>query len=459
MIRSFAIIFLSVFFLISCDNGQKVTFIDDETSDDQEQVIEFTEITRRKVSAQPELNDIVQESQLHVSSFSVERSFNHVDTSFQMHEDDYLAVFKTLQDEILKNGCQECVDDEDFLLVVTTENDNCCIFEQSEIDKIDHYLLIPVHSMLWPFSPQDKPHPVGHKSANIQLYTQNYKDAYFHHGTDIVKESPEKIFNPYDGRVTKVGYYRTDEVGESEYYFEVVVQTVNGMKFEFHHTDPATVPKKIYEMEGQDEVLKAGESTGKIVFWPTPDSFSGRFFHHIHFNVIAKNGIKLNLLIMMIPQKDVLAPKIDEIYLIDSQRTKTLDTEEINEDFHVVIKVSDLEDNEIWPNPPLYSKIEIINSNDEVVFVHHGYDFIATMSENENDLVCDYYLCEIGETLFSTGNYSQRESHIVVTAFDKTGMKKEAVESELFESGEYLIKVTSCDESGNCVEKNREITF
>ncbi|HQO93222.1 MAG TPA: hypothetical protein PLX56_12920, partial [bacterium] len=311
----------------------------------------------------------------------------------------------------------------------------------------------------WPFAPQDEPHNVGHTSVNIQHYTNKYEEAYFHHGVDIIKNEPEKIFNMYDGRVEKIGYYRTEEVGESKYYFEVVVQTVNGLVFELHHTDPESVPDEIYEIEGTDAVLKAGKNTGKTVFWPSPDSFSGKLFHHIHFNVITQNGIKLNPLIMMIPQKDDTIPEIEEIYLIDPDRTKTLSTENIAEDFHVVIKVSDFADNKIWPNPPRFSKIEILDSENEVVFEHSGYDFIAMMSENINEFVCDYYLCEIGDTVFSKGSYSEREFHVVVTAFDKTGNKSDAVEKELFEIREYSIKATSCDEVGNCGEKTVGISF
>ncbi|HSW60560.1 MAG TPA: hypothetical protein VLJ60_07145 [bacterium] len=456
----------ALFFFSACDIEKRAVTIDESVQDedvetmsdeekiDDEQQIEFIEITMQKVSG-----DLIQKAVVDVSELKVERNLNHVDTSFFIHINDFEIIAKKLRDEILEKGCHDCSEDENYLFAVTSKNDECCVSDEQVINEIAKYLLIPVNSMLWPFAPQDEPHNVGHTSVNIQHYTANYKDAYFHHGIDVIKDQPEKIFNPYDGRVTKVGYYRTEEVGESKYYFEVVVQTVNGLKFEFHHTDPESVPEKIYELAGTDNVVKAGENTGKIVFWPTPDSYSGNLFHHIHLNIIAQNGIKLNPLIMMTPQKDDTAPEIEEIYLADPDRTKTLSTENISEDFHVVIKVRDLADDKIWPNPPRFSKIEILDSENGVVFEHSGYDFIAMMSENINEFVCDYYLCEIGDTGFSKGSYSEREFHIVVTAFDKTGNKSDAVEKELFENGEYSIRATSCDEAGSCGEKTVNISF
>lgn len=466
MKKNIIVFFTLIFFASGCDSGQKVTFIDESVQDedveimndeemvDDEQMLEFVEIKMQKVSG-----DLSQKAVVDVEEFKVERNLNHVDTSFFIHMNDLEIIAKKLRNEILEKGCHDCSEDENYLFAVTSKNDECCVYDEQVINEIAKYLLIPVNSMLWPFAPQDEPHNVGHTSVNIQHYTNKYEEAYFHHGVDIIKNEPEKIFNMYDGRVEKIGYYRTEEVGESKYYFEVVVQTVNGLKFEFHHTDPESVPDAVYELEGTDKVLKAGEETGKIVFWPTPDSFSGKLFHHIHFNVITESGIKLNPLIMMTPQKDDTAPEIEEIYLTDPDRTKTLSTENISENFHVVIKVSDLADNEIWPNPPRYSMVEIKNSDDETIFEHSGYDFIAMMSENINEFVCDYYLCEIGETVFSKGNYSQREFHVVVTAFDKTGNITDAIEKELFENGDYSIKATSCDEVGNCSEKSIDISF
>ncbi|HPA57865.1 MAG TPA: hypothetical protein PLT70_10605 [bacterium] len=460
-------LFLStLFFFSACDIEKRSIAIDESVQDedveimndeemvDDEQMLEFVEITMQKVSG-----NLSQKAVVDVKEFKVERNLNHVDTSFFIHINDFEIIAKKLRNEIFEKGCHDCSEDENYLFAVTSKNDECCVSDEQVINEIAKYLLIPVNSMLWPFAPQDEPHDVGHTSVNIQHYTQKYEEAYFHHGVDIIKNEPEKIFNMYDGRVEKIGYYRTEEVGESKYYFEVVLQTVNGLKFEFHHTDPESVPDGIYEIEGTDIILEAGANTGKIVFWPTPDSYSGKLFHHIHFNVITQKGIKLNPLIMMIPQRDEISPKIDEIYLINSERTKTLTNSGIDEDFHVVIKVSDLADNEIWPNPPRFSKIEILNSENEVVFEHSGYDFIAMMSENINEFVCDYYLCEIGESAYSKGNYSERDFHIVVTAFDKTGNIADAIEKDLFESGEYSIKATSCDEVGNCGEKSIDISF
>jgi hypothetical protein len=313
--------------------------------------------------------------------------------------------------------------------------------------------------MFWPFEPQDEPHPVGHTSLSFQNYSEGYDGAYFHHGTDIVLLSPEKLYNIYDGRVVEIGYYLTDDVGESPYYFQVVVKTVNGLTIKYHHTDDDSVPDEVYDIEGTDEILEAGEQIGKIVYWPTPDSFSEKFFHHVHLNIMTQEEIKLNALELMFPQKDSKAPEIEEISLIDSDRTKTLDNEAISEPFQVVVKAHDFTDSDPWPNPPRKIDVSIENSDGETVFSHQGYDFIAMMHADEKIDVCNYYLCEMDGKELTFGNYQQREFDIVSTAFNKLGEKTKAIDPSEFEPGEHTLVVTACDESGNCAEKEENISF
>lgn len=475
-------LFLTFFIFISCsDTDRKYVRIDhdesgisdadadsaeadDDFSDaDTDSIIEILNVTRRRIDNEFPANglrEIVQEAVLEFDSLKVARTMNGFDTSFTMHKDDAASVAEILG-TVISDECTPCEEGvEIYLEIMTKDEQICCVTDSLKIDEIDHYLMIPVHSMLWPFSPQDKPHPVGHTPANIQHYTENYSEAYFHQGVDIVKDEPVEIFNPYDGRVVEIGYYRIEEVGgESPYYFQVVTKTVNGLEFQFHHTDDSSVPQEIYDIKSTDTVLKAGEKTGKIVFWPTPDSFSKKPFHHIHFNILTEAGIKLDPLQLMIPQNDTTAPEIEEMFLIDKDRTKTLKNSEISEEFQIVVKVKDFVENEPWPNPPRYTDIEISDTEGTTVYMHYGYDIFRMLSESELDFVCDYYLCEMSGTGYSKGDYGLREFYIVATSFDKDGNKLDSISNEQFQPGNYIIKAISCDESGNCGEKTMDISF
>jgi len=475
-------LFLTFFLFISCsDPDRKYVRIDhdesgisdadadsaeadDEISDaDADSSTQIVSVARRRIDNEfsaSGVNSLVQEAELKIDSLKVARTMNGFDTSFTMHKDDAAKVAEILG-TVISDECKPCEDgSEIYLEIVTKDEQICCVTDSLKIDEADHYLMVPVHSMPWPFSPQDKPHPVGHTPANIQHYTENYSEAYFHQGVDIVKDEPVDIFNPYDGRVTEIGYYRVEEMGgESPYYFQVVIKTVNGLEFQLHHTDDSSVPQEVYDINGTDTVLKAGEKTGKIVFWPTPDSFSKKPFHHIHFNVLTEAGIKLNPLQLMVPQNDSTAPEIEEILLIDADRTETLGNDGISEKFQVVVKVKDFAENEPWPNPPRYTNIEISDTEGTSVYMHYGYDIFRMLSESEFDFACDYYLCEMSGTGYSKGDYGVREFYIVATSFDESGNMTDGISNELFEPGNYIIKAISCDESGNCGEKTMDISF
>ena len=434
---------------------------DQEVSDsDIRQEQELTKIVLRRET--PEFKDgedlIVQNSSLDLRTREVLRDFNHVDTSFTMHEDDVNSLINSISSEFSNNLCIECVESGPQTKLVF-EEEECCIEDKVILELIDHYLVIPVHSMLWPFEPQSKPHPVGHTSLSFQNYSEDYDEAYFHHGTDIVLATPEKLYNIYDGRVVEIGYYRTEEVGESPYYFQVVVKTVNGLTIQYHHTDDDSVPEAVYDLEGTDEIIPAGTQVGKIVYWPTPDAFSENFFHHVHLNVMTEKEIKLNALELMFPQNDSTDPEIEEISLIDTERTETLDSDNISEPFHVVVKAHDYADSDPWPNPPRKIDISIKNSAGETVLSHSGYDFIAMMHPDEATDVCTYYLCEMDGFEYTFGNYQQREFYIVSTAFNRIGEKTEGIDPSEFEPGDYTLVVSVCDESGNCVEKDISVKF
>jgi len=439
---------------------------EDETNDEaaDEDFIKLTSLTRFKVSAPfPEMNNFTvnQGAVITFSDYSVKRNFNHVDTSFDMSGEDIVKIREIIYELVENKDCMDCTENENFLEIVFDDDAICRICDDKSLVEIDYYLLIPVRTMLWPFEPQDAPHPVGHHSVSFQNYTEeegNYEGAYFHHGIDIIMPDVAEVYNQVSGRVTKIDHYRTELVGEHPLYFEVVVETVNGLIFEYHHIDKNTVPKNIYEALESGELIPEGELLGKIVFWPMPDVFSEKLFHHIHLNIMNQDKIKINPALLMLPQIDTTKPVIEEIFITDSSRTKTL-SDEPDEPFHVVIKVHDFTDIDPWPNPVRFSEVFISDEDENIVFHHAGYDFIAMMDIDEKVFVCDYYLCLIGNQSYSSGDYFKREFFVVVTSFDLEGNVAEPIDPLLFDPGKYTLSVKSCDESGNCTLKSETLSF
>ena len=471
-------ILIIVFILVSgCDTNLKTDeFSDDETDElndidhsddekhDDEKLINIESVKRVKsFSPFSGMEDffVYQTAVADFSDNSVKRNFNHVDTSFDMFAEDVGFLREILLELVDIAECMDCVENESFLEIRLEGSEICQICDDELLTDIDHYLLVPVRTMLWPFEPQDEPHPVGHNSVNFQNYAEeedNYEGAYFHHGIDIIMPEVTEVYNQISGRVTKIDYYRTELVGENPLYFEVVVETVNGLIFEYHHIDKNTVPQKIHEALESGELIPEGEVLGKIVFWPMPDAFSEKFFHHIHLNIMNQDKIKINPALLMIPQVDATDPVIEEIFLIDDNRTKTLSSEP-DEPFHVVVKAHDYTDFDPWPNPVRFSEVYIYDEDENIVFHHPGYDFIAMMDSDEKVFVCDYYLCLMDGESYSLGNYFKREFFVVVTAFDIAGNMTEPIDPALFDPGKYTLSARSCDENGNCTEESVEINF
>ncbi len=464
------LIFLSVlFFVAGCDLSLKkyeheaVEDDDRETPDDTEP-FEIVSLIRLKTSTPFDLMEefrLDQDAVLNLADGSVKRGFNHVDTSFEMVPGDVIHIREKLLELIENIGCMDCSENENFLEIKFEDDEICHLCDDELLADIDYYLLVPVRTMLWPFEPQDEPHPVGHHSVSFQNYFEeegNYDGAYFHHGIDIVMPGTDEVLNQYKGRVTKIDHYRVEDIGEHPLYFEVVVETVNGLTFEYHHIDKNTVPQKIYDALESGEVIPEGEVLGNLVFWPMPDAFSQKFFHHIHLNIMNQDKIKINPALLMLPQKDETPPVIEDIFLIDENRTKTL-SDYPDESFHVVIKAHDFTDADPWPNPVRFSEIFIHDQYEELVFHHAGYDFIAMMDSDKKAFVCDYYLCLMGGESYSYGDYFQREFFVVVTAFDIEGNMTDSVDPSLFDPGEYTLSVRSCDENGNCTEESIMISF
>lgn len=470
------LISFTTFFLVSCDNPvQRKSLLNPDTQEITDEVQNDSDIAvkdivwaeRRLVS--PEFLQgervIDQKALLKLTTGEVVRNFNFVDTSFKMHTDDLAAIIEKLDTANTLSLCQiEPVNNDDYLKLILSSGgaeEECYIEDAAIVEELDKYLVIPVHSMFWSFLDQDKPHPIGHSSLSFQNYSGGVKtDSYFHHGVDIMMPQNSPLYNIYEGRVTIIDHYDLSggTTSTDPHYFQVVVETINGLTIQYHHTDENTVTDAVRTSKKNGGILAKGANVGKIVTWNVADTFSGQMFNHNHLNILTAKDEKLNVLELLIPHPDTIAPEIKDIYFINSAKNLLLDPAAgIADDFFVIIEASDMMDDNVWPLPPRLNSFVIRDSAGTEKVSFTGYDFLSTFGTDMHTSVCEYYLC--GDAGFNTlGDYGNRQFFININAFTETGAKGSPVLISDLGAGDFVLTAESCDEYGNCTEKTAEFT-
>lgn len=175
----------------------------------------------------------------------------------------------------------------------------------------------------------DYKNSVGFGLAQIQN-NWAYKD-YFHGGCDLVAQEGSDVIAPVSGTVD-AGYYAysaaddgtgalkkfwvpLDQAKSSEVnpnYFEIAIITPDGFRLELHHIDPKKVSPKILDLYKNKQQIQAGEKVGVVKDFPY--KILSLQYHHIHYNVIAKDGQRINCEWVSKPLHDTEAPEILSVY-------------------------------------------------------------------------------------------------------------------------------------------------
>ncbi len=476
-------IFLLFIFVLAaaCDNGGTVSLkkdadqiTADELIPDNDTVVSTGTITavnfRRIHTDASELlpRTLVQNASADMTTGEVTRTFGFTDTSFTLHADDRALLAQKLLALLpaLSPAATEPLSEEESISITYALNGETIskIFIPAEqpglTALLDTYLSLPYRKLPWPFDPQTSSHPVGHIPASYQNYSIGTADAYFHQGVDIVLPEPVAVFNIADGRIVKIGHYKTDgtDGGSDPMYYQIVVETLNGLTIQYHHIDKTTVPAEIKQTMLNKEILKAGTEIGQIVYWPVKENgYSKQNFHHLHLNIMNRAMRPLNGMLLLTPAEDSVPPEITTVTLTDAARTKALDPAAVSEDFHVIAEVSDKIGEGVWPLPPRITTLRI-EAGETPSFTHIGYDFLAIPGNTFKDFICSYYLCELGD-LTTAGNYDTRRFLITVTAFAEDGSEGAAVPVASLPEGENTLHVISCDDLLNCAEASLPITI
>ncbi|HSA34124.1 MAG TPA: M23 family metallopeptidase, partial [bacterium] len=345
---------------------------------------------------------------------------------------------------------------DDYLLVtyrVGKEEKFCYPADVELVAALDAFLLLPDHTMLWPFKPQNEAHPVGHTAISFQDYSPLAGDEYFHPGTDIVMPENAKVYNILPGRVVKYDYYSlSGGTEENRMYFEVVIETQNGLTLQYHHIDPDSVSAAVKAAKQSGEVLPAGAEIGHIVSWTVVETgYSNELFHHLHLNVFTRDLLPLNGLQLLIPHPDTIPPVIETVTLLNESLTTVLDPAALSagQKFHVIVESYDLMDDNIWPLPPRSYGLsfDCVDAHGVAEVLQGGsYDYLAALSSVKEDFVCDYYLCD-DAGMNTKGDYGARKFFVNITAFDRAGAVGEPL---FFDKRTCDMTVGACDEYDNC---------
>lgn len=130
----------------------------------------------------------------------------------------------------------------------------------------------------------------------------------FHHGLDLEAPAGTAVFAPVGGKVTLGYYYPRYEI---PYTFRVSIEAADGLRWELHHVDPATVPASVQAAAAHGGTVAEGALVARIA-----DASSVGLPSHVHVEVIDGAGIRLNPLRFLPPLADDTAPVVLGVYVV-----------------------------------------------------------------------------------------------------------------------------------------------
>ena len=130
----------------------------------------------------------------------------------------------------------------------------------------------------------------------------------FHHGLDLQAPAGTAVYAPVAGRVTLDYYYPREK---SPYTFRVSIEAADGLRWELHHVDPATVPAAVAAAAARGGTVAEGALVARIA-----DASAVGLPSHLHVEVIDAAGVREDPLRFLPPLADDVAPRILGVYVV-----------------------------------------------------------------------------------------------------------------------------------------------
>ena len=278
-------------------------------------------------------------------------------------------------------------------------------------------------SLDWPVAFEGPESTMGNTMAQFQRYGGG--SPYFHGGCDLRTRAGEKVLAPVSGRL-EAGHYsyaqRPDgnlekfmkpwpETGEA-LYFELSIVDDRGFRFEFHHVDRASLPASIVRKlnESFNPRVEKGEWIGNVVEWPVAGA-GGKPYHHLHYNIIDPQGVRLNPEHYSFGLSDSNAPEIHGVYVRNSI-TRFFDRADgvLAVDSEVVVAATDQRKPNLYTHTPPRVQWQWNDAGDEEQKL--GWNFLEALLTQEGFTpdIRQVFASEIrtseGQRLQTQGDYS-----------------------------------------------------
>jgi hypothetical protein len=266
------------------------------------------------------------------------------------------------------------------------------------------------HSLRWPVFFQDSKHVIGNSMSQFQPYDGTY----WHGGGDLRVKAGAEVRAPIKGHV-EAGHYSyvinpdgsMDKYWKawpergSDTYFEVAVVADDGTRYEFHHVNRNTLPAEIVRLLQAKGEVQAGDVLGYAIRWSDGE------YNHIHYNIVAPNGIRINPEYISTSLPDEVPPQIRAAYAVSSKGVATLfgSGEFRTAPSEFVINVSDQLGANIYQHPPQLARL-IFDSGEET-----KWDFTKTLStaSGTSPRLYDFFKASLkipnGDVIETSGGY------------------------------------------------------
>lgn len=267
------------------------------------------------------------------------------------------------------------------------------------------------HSLPWPIEFQDDSHTLG----NVMAQYQPFGKPYFHGGIDIRTVGGKMTRTPVAGRLEAGHYsYSTNDDGSMEKfwkpwpqqgdstYFEVAVVTDDGFRFEFHHINRSTLPRKIVDMlNAGGGRVEVGTEVGAAISW------MGQDYDHIHYNIVAPSGVRINPEHASALLTDTMAPEISDAAVVSANGTvSSFGTGRLSEvPSAIVVAVQDHLDHNVYDHPPTFARLTFANG------MQSSWDFTEKLTRADGSFppLWDFFVNSVripgGRRLATTGGY------------------------------------------------------
>ncbi len=246
---------------------------------------------------------------------------------------------------------------------------------------------LPVRTLNWPVAFFSQSQMLGNSMAQYQPFDN---PGYFHGGCDLRVKLNEKVFAPIAGQLeaghysyttntdgSMIKYWKAWPLTGDSTYFEVAVINEEGYRFEFHHMDRKRLPEQIVALlNAGGGRVEAGTYLGDAVYFSSS-------YHHIHYNIVSPDGLRINPESVSLALPDTTAPEIKGVYArLDNQTAQTVVENTIvkNKITELIVWTRDQLNFSIFDQPPVFIQLQFKTGE---LFV---WDFRRTLTNKTTGL-------------------------------------------------------------------------